>query len=139
MGFSQKGDLRDLELLGARMRAAKREAGSMIGAALVKRAKEGMLTGPKSGKHYPRLPNQSSAPGEFSANQTGRLLNSIAWRMSGSDYLSFYATADHAGFQEHGTSKMAPRPNLKRAIDESDGLIRNILEQIIWRAIKGGR
>jgi hypothetical protein len=59
--------------------------------------------------------------------------------MSGHDYLSFYATADHAGYQERGTSKMGARPNLRMAIDESDGLIRSILEQIVWRAMRGGR
>jgi hypothetical protein len=139
MGFSQKGSLDGLQSLGARMRSAKREAGHMIGSALVKRAREGIVNPPKSGKHYARLPNQSSAPGEFSANQTGRLLNSIAWRMSGADYLSFYATADHAGYQEFGTSKMGTRPNLKMAIDSSDGLIRNLLEQLVWKAINGAR
>jgi hypothetical protein len=54
MGFSQRGDLRDLEML---MRAAKQEAGHMIGNALVKRVREGLVAGGKSGKHYPRLPN----------------------------------------------------------------------------------
>ena len=136
MGFSQKGDLRDIEMLGPRMRAALQEAGHMVGNALVKKVRAEILTGQKSGKHYARLPNQSSAPGEYSANQTGRLLNSISYRMSGRDYISFYATAPHAGFQEHGTSKMGSRPNLKMAIEESDTLIRNILEQIIWRAMR---
>ena len=111
----------------------------MIGNALVKRARDGITSGKKSGRVYPNLPNQSSAPGEYSANQTGDLLNSIAWRKSGSHYLSFYATSDHAGYQEHGTMKMAPRPNLRMAIDESDGLIRNILQQVIWRSIGRGR
>ena len=111
----------------------------MVGSAVVKAAKDGMLSGPKSGKHYARLPNQSSAPGEYSANQSGRLLNSMAFRMSGHNYLTIYATADHAGYQERGTSKMGARPNLKMAIEESDGLIRNILEQLVWRAIHGGR
>ena len=138
MGFSQKGSLDEAAMLGPRMRAALQEAGHMVGNALAKKVKAEILTGKKSGKHYARLPNQSSAPGEFSANQTGTLLNSIAYRMSGHSYLSFYATADHAGFQEYGTSKMGARPNLKMAIEESDGLIRNIIEQLIWRAIRGG-
>jgi len=110
----------------------------MIGRELVREARAGILTGPKTGRHYPNLPNQSSAPGEFSANQTGNLLNSINWRMSGADYLAFYATSDHAGFQEHGTSKMGARPNLKMAIDNADGLIKNILDQVVLRAIGRG-
>lgn len=120
------------------MRAGLNEAATMIGNELVRRARTGILTGPKTGRFYSGNPNQSSAPGEFSANQTGNLLNSINWRMSGSDYLAFYSDSDHAGFQEYGTSKMAPRPNLKMAIDESDGFIRSVLDQMIMRTIGGG-
>jgi hypothetical protein len=134
VGLKQSGSFADIESLGARMRAGLQEAGSLIGNELVKRARDEILK-PKTGRQYAGLPNVSSAPGEYSANQTGDLLNSIAWRMSGSNYLSFYATSDHAGFQEYGTSKMDSRANLKRAIDESDGLIKSILEQVVFRAI----
>ncbi len=113
MGMKQSGDFSGIEQLGARMRAGMTEAGHMVGDALVKRVRDGIVSGAKSGKHYASMPNQSSAPGEYSANQTGDLLNSIGYRMSGHNYLTFYATSDHAGFQEYGTSKMGARPNLK--------------------------
>lgn len=123
--------------LGPKMRAALHEAATMVGQELVRRAQTGILTGPKSGRHYPGQPNQSSAPGEYAANQTGDLLNSINFKVEG-DMLVFYSDSGHAGYLEYGTVKMAPRPNLEMAITESDGAIRNILEQIMWRAISGG-
>ncbi len=94
----------------------------MVGETLVKKAKEEILK-PKHGRKYSGRPYTSSAPGEYSAHQTGVLLNSIKYRMSGANYLTFYSDAPHAGFQEVGTSKMEPRRNLIRAIEESDGLI----------------
>lgn len=123
--------------LGPRMRMALDEAEHMVGQTLVRQAQIGILNGAKSGRHYPGLPNQSSAPLEYSANQTGDLLNSINYKVEG-EFLIFYSDSDHAGYQEYGTAKMAPRPNLEMAIDDSDGTIRNILEQILWRAISGG-
>lgn len=138
MPFSQKGSLDDLDQIGARMRAGLADAGELCGKTIVKRAHDGIVQGTKSGVTYPGH-NQSSAPGEYSANQTGKLLGSIKHRMSGHNFLTIYATADHAGFQEYGTSRMGARPNLKLAIDESDGIVRNIIEQIMWRALRGGK
>lgn len=109
----------------------------MVGQELVRRAQTGILTGPKSGRHYPGQPNQSSGPGEYAANQTGDLLNSINFKVEG-DLLVFYSDSGHAGYLEYGTSRMAERPNLWMAIEESDETIKNILEQLIWQAIAGG-
>ena len=121
MGVTVRGSLpTNIE---GRVQIAVSEAGHMAGQEVVKRVRDGMLTGPKSGRHYPGLPNQSSAPGEYSAVQTGDLLNSVNYRMSGG-YLAIYATSGHAGYQEYGTSKMGARPNLKKGIEESDSLIR---------------
>ena len=53
------------------------------------------------------------------------------------DTISFHSTSPHAGFQEEGTDRMGARPNLLKAIEDSDGIIRNILEQIIFRAMAG--
>lgn len=124
--------------LGPRMRAALSQAGTLVGKALVKRVSDGMRSGAKSGRVYPHPSGgtyQASAAGEYSAVVTGKLIGSINYQVSGARYLRFYATAPHAGYQEYGTSKMGPRENLKRAIEESDALIRRILDQIIWRAI----
>lgn len=156
MSFSQSGgDLGRLEGLAAAMRAGLDEAGHMVGQQLVRQAREGILNGAKSGRVYDTLfftigtgpgrrvisygsrgAHQASAPGEYSANDTGNLVGSIDYTMSG-DTLSFHSTSPHAGFQEEGTDRMAARPNLLKAIEDSDGIIRNLLEQIIWRALAG--
>jgi hypothetical protein len=133
MSWTRKGSL-PVDF-GPRLRVGLHEAATMIGNELVRAARAGILTGKKTGRFYSGNPNQSSAPGEFSANQTGNLLNSIQWRMSGASYLAFYSDSPHAGFQEYGTTKMAARPNLKMAIDESDGMIRNLLDQVLLRAM----
>lgn len=135
MGVTVSGSLPIIN--EARLQAAISQAGNMAGQEIVKRARDGILSGAKSGRHYPGLPNQSSAPGEYSANQSGDLLNSINYRMSG-HFLSIYATSGHAGYQEYGTSKMGARPNLKKAIEESDGMIRSIIDQCVMRALGGG-
>lgn len=138
MTFSANGEGNLPTDLGPRMRAGLTEAGELVGHELVRKVQDGMLNGPKSGRIYPGLPNQSSAPGEYSANQSGDLLGSFNYRMGG-DYVSFYSDGcDHAGYQEFGTSKMAPRPNMEMAITESDEYIRQIIEQIVWRSIGGG-
>lgn len=132
MGVTVKGSLpTNIE---GRLRAAISEVGHLAGQEIVKRAHDGIVSGGKSGRHYPGLPNQSSAPGEYSANQSGDLLNSINYRMSG-EFLSIYATSGHAGYQEYGTSKMGARPNLKKAIEESDGVIHSLIDAAVRRAL----
>ena len=125
--------------LGPRLRVAMSQAGHQVGQSLVRQAMIGMTTGPKSGRiyaHPSRGTYQASAPGEYSAVVTGDLLNSVGYRMHGSDEIAFYATSGHAGYQEYGTSKMEPRPNLAMAIQDADGEIRKLLEMIIWRALR---
>lgn len=124
--------------LGPKLRAALAQAGTLVGKELVKRVTDGMKSGGKSGRVYNHRTGgtyQASAPGQYSAVVTGRLLGSINYAVSGSTFIRFYATAGHAGYQEFGTSKMAARENLKRAIAESDATIQRLLEQIIWRAL----
>jgi hypothetical protein len=100
-------------------------------------ARDGILVDPHCGHHYPGLPNQSSALGEYSANQSGDLLNSINFSPD-SEGVEIFATSGHPGYQEYGTSKMGARPNLKKAIDESDPFIKQILEDVIGKALGGG-
>lgn len=125
--------------LAGRMHIAFVEAEHMVGRALVRRVQIGMTSGAKSGRVYAH-PGKgtytASAPGEYSAVVSGQLYGSINYQVSGS-YISFYATAAHAGYQEFRTSKMEARENLKRAIDESDGEIKSIIDQVLWRALGG--
>lgn len=124
--------------LAARISAGLDEAAHLVGSTLVKHVKDQILSGEKSGRHYPGLPNQSSAPGEYSANQSGDLLNSIDYRVEDVGLVDFFATSGHAGYQEYGTSKMGARPNLWMAIEECDSEIKQILTDVVSTALGGG-
>ena len=65
---------------------------------------------------------------------TGALVASIGgsnslWQMR------VWARARHAGFQEFGTSRIAPRPNIANAVRDSDAQVTAVLGQWTWRAI----
>lgn len=66
-----------------------------------------------------RPPHRASAPGEPPASDTGRLLSSIGHRIRVEDTLvaQVFADARYATYLELGTSKMAPRPFLRPALD----------------------
>lgn len=138
MSWSGNGNFKNLEGLPERFRVALADAGHLIGEELVRQAHNGILNTAKTGRVYPGLPNQSSAPGEYSANQSGDLLGSINYELHGIDYITFFARSGHAGYQEYGTSKMAPRPNLEMAIEESDEFILATLGEVVMRAMGGG-
>jgi HK97 gp10 family phage protein len=120
-------------------------------AIVVRQAQQGILNGSKSGRVYTtyfrtgrnsgvfpvgtRPAHRASAPGEYSANDTGALAASVVgtntlFRMTVS------ANAPHAGFQEWGTSRMAPRPNLGNAVRDSEPRVFSILGDYVWRAIR---
>jgi hypothetical protein len=116
---------------------------------VVRQAQQGILNGSKSGRVYTtyfrsgprgvfpvgsRPPHQASAPGEYSASDTGALAASI----SGSNtimQMRVSATAPHAGYQEYGTSRMQARPNIGNAVRDSEGAVTAVLGQWVWRAI----
>lgn len=133
MGFQVSGDQNFGVELVARLRVGMADALHMTGRVLVKHVQDGMRTGAKSGRVYGS--HQASAPGEYSAVRTGNLIGSINYRVSGATFVAFYATSDHAGYQEWGTRKMAARENLGRAIRESDGEIRNIIDLCVRKAL----
>jgi hypothetical protein len=120
------------------MRIGLDQALHVVGRTLVKHVGDGMKNGPKSGRTYShpkRGTYQASAPGEYSAVVTGDLLGSINYSVQGMHGITFYATSGHAGYQEDGTSKMEPRENLWRAIQEQDGFIASVIEVTIARSI----
>ena len=104
---------------------AAMERGLTILAAKVRdTAKESMLSG-KTGKHYPKMPQRSSAPYEAPAAQHGGgLRGRIHYKQDGK--LSRLVGVDiktvkYALFLEHGTRRMAPRPWLRPALHEHTG------------------
>ncbi len=87
-------------------------------------AKE-LMTGPKSGRLYPRVyagghviqNHVASAPDEAPAVLTGQLWNSFRTWRHGRDAWAVGPTAEHGMYLELGTRKMAPRPFLKPALE----------------------
>lgn len=98
-----------------------------------------LLTGPNSAtaadlaRRAIRITNQAkqnasqpppSAPGSGPAVRTGRLRGSITWRL-GTDERGLYADIGsavvYAPYVELGTSRMAPRPYLRPALDAGRG------------------
>lgn len=96
-------------------------------------------TGPRNRKKliYGAFP---SRPGEPPRKQTGRLQSSIAHELRvrglfGRGLLARVGTnVKYGRWLELGTRRMAPRPWLRRALDEMRGQIRTILS----RTIRGG-
>ena len=117
-------------------------AGNKAGKMLVNTTKEGILKGGKSGHTYNGI--RASAPGEYPANRTGGLLNSIDHTMNGAHSLEFGTRGafnrdfDYAKGVHEGTSKMASRPYLTKAFREKEGAVRRVLGETTWRKIIGG-
>lgn len=87
---------------------------------------------PKTGKKWPGLPNQSSAPGESPATQSGRLQQSGSTRYN-EPALTGTAewTVAHAMPLEVGTEDMAARPFARPALAESvEGIEADVAEEI---------
>ncbi len=78
-------------------------------------------SGGRSGRHYPRLPNRSSAPGEPPKTQSGRLATSMTIPEVSGREGSFGEAVHHAAFLEFGTpgGKIAPRPHLRPALKQT--------------------
>jgi hypothetical protein len=114
-------------------------------------ARRGIMTPPKSGRRYKkRIGGRSynwraSAPGQFPANVTGRLRDSVDYQMQGDLRLRFgvrktgSANAGgtppdvYAKFLELGSpaGKIKPRPFLKSSLDVNEGQVKDfVLEQI---------
>lgn len=127
--------------------------GARVVRIVTERAREGM-TGPHSGRHYTNsfrtigtgpgrrifpvaggLPNQSSAPGEYSASQSGAMLGSIG----GSNSLwqiRVWINAPHARYQEYGTDRMAERPTMGNAIRDTHEQVATELGQTVWQFLQ---
>ena len=84
------------------------------------------LTGPKSGKLYPRRGktrrggrrmHRASAPGEAPATDSGFLMSGIRAHMQSSTTGVITIAAPYAIWLEEGTRFMLPRPFIRPAID----------------------
>jgi HK97 gp10 family phage protein len=102
-----------------------------LGKDLRQTASQNILKRPKGGRTYiirtrggRRRRHVASAPGETHANLSGRLRRSLGWKVRGSSEMEFgYGvdkdTTEYAPFVEDGTRRMAARPSLKIAVNET--------------------
>lgn len=99
------------------------------------RAKQLVIEGPKTGKLYGS--HQASAPGEPPASDTGGLVSSIRWEFTGSKLaIRVIAGTEYAAFLEFGTSRMLPRPFLRRAILETEAQGKRLIDAEIIKLFK---
>lgn len=105
-----------------------------IGRELVKEARS-YLSLRKSGRVYnvivrgKRVRHRASAPGQSPANMTGNLKSKISYRVSGL-YMFFESNAEYSRFLEDGTSKMRPRPFMRRAAKKKSRRAEEILTRM---------
>ena len=97
-----------------------------------------LSNGPRTGRVYTirGRKHQASAPGEPPAKLTGRLVQSIGYIASGAHTLQVGEEAEYAGYLERGTKRMAPRPHLKVAVDQTQTKVMQTLIKFIDEAHK---
>jgi hypothetical protein len=84
------------------------------------------LASSKSGIHHPGLPKRSSAPGEYPANQSGKLRASIS-STSSAERMDIGSSVFYAKFLREGTRKMNRRRMSDDAIQEGVPKARSVL------------
>lgn len=95
--------------------------------------KSKLSTGSRSGRVYivRGRAHKASAPGEYPAKMTGKLVSAQQYRVSNKQ-LIFGNSASYSAYLEDGTTKMAPRTFLKPLVEEKVGDIgKNLHEEIL--------
>lgn len=85
------------------------------------------LASQKSGIHHPGMPRRSSAPGEFPANQSGKLRGSIRSE-SNTKRATAGSNVFYARFLREGTSKMRRRKMSDDALKAAVPKVRSLLK-----------
>lgn len=62
---------------------------------------------------------------------TGRLQNSINWRLQGDSAVAIGTNVEYAIYQEFGTSKIDPHPYLRPGITENTDAYRDIIKSYL--------
>lgn len=113
-------------------RQAIRQGFFKLGNDLKKTANANILSRPKGGEVYVtrgpsgrRRRHRASAPDETHANRSGKLRRSLGYKIGGTSTLEFgygvdKPAPDYGEFVEFGTSRMAPRPTLQIAINQTN-------------------
>lgn len=112
----------NLGLASEKFQSACRESLYDAGKILRDTISTGILHGEKTGRYYKykTLTKRASAPGEFSANRSGRLRRSYDFIVDGYKKMIFGSDVDYALYVEDGTYKMKARWNIKQGIEKSE-------------------
>lgn len=105
----------------------------MLRADVVERIQRGPASGVVYTKKNPNRVHQASAPGEAPATDTGRLANSIEFDQVGPLTATVGSRLIYALYLEYGTSRMAPRPYFRPAVEA----VRPKFERALERALAG--
>ena len=95
--------------------------------------KSKLSSGSRSGRVYivRGRAHKASAPGEYPAKMTGKLVSSQQYKVSNKQ-LVFGNSASHSAYLENGTAKMSPRTFLKPLVEEKvDDIGKNLHEEIL--------
>lgn len=136
MPYSTDGYIARFNAFQGRFNQARRDAAEAAGQIHVRQVQKGILSGPKTGRVYNG--KNAGAPGEYSQNRSGSLLNSTDYVVRQPDRFVVGQSAAHAVFQEGGTRKMEARPNLQNGFRDAEGRIRSLLFNNVSKTILRG-
>ena len=89
------------------------------------------------------IPHHPSLPGNPPARDTGNLTNSIRWEIhnEGKEVYGIVGSSqldeNYAVYTEYGTTKMAPRPWLRPAMEKNNQWIRKSIANAVARTFQG--
>jgi HK97 gp10 family phage protein len=119
------------------MVAAVEEAVTATGLELRGDVVKRIQRGPKTGRTYQRrgVTHTASAPGQAPATDTGRLANSITFEQVGPVSVTVGSALIYAAYLEYGTTRMAPRPVWRPAVEAMTPKFRNRLLRALGMAL----
>jgi HK97 gp10 family phage protein len=150
-GSENKLATQALVKMPAQIRKGIRRGAYITGKQLVADTRDKMTRGSRSGKTYkvysglggrrlssPRI-HRASGANEYPGVISGRLRDSVDFKVRGSDSLEFGAgnnTVKYAKFLETGTSKIAPRKYLKQTINRLQNQTKTNLSRELNKSIR---
>lgn len=125
-----------ISILDRLIQASLEAALPAVGDVVSRRLKYIISSGTRTGRRYylKGIAYRASAPGEPPANRTGRLLRSVGYRASGSHTLQVGEDAFYARWLEEGTRKMAPRPHVRVAVEQTQTEVYELIASYIREA-----
>ena len=94
--------------------------------------------------HNKKIPHHPSLPGNPPAPDTGNLRNSIRYEIHAEPRSPYGVVGTtqkdppYGQYLEYGTSKVAPRPWLRPAMEKNNEWIRQSIAKAVGRGLKGG-